>query len=435
MGASAGLIALGLGGAAGSLGAGVLSSSSASKNNNAALGFNKWSQLESQRYNKEMYEKQLQDQIDMYTKYQSPQAIAQQLRAAGINPAAATSQVAGGNMPSAPSAAGSSPLSAPALQNEGEGLGRGFEGMVHALGQMYSSNLQDAQAQETRSLLQGKIDSLLKQNNLTELQGAYQGMMNDLTSKYGDKKWSAEVQDLLSRSVLNYANGDLAQAQTDVAKVMKLINDEELGIKQEERANISLRIAKALALVDEQIATEKTKQQANKAGAAASYGVAELNKALAKTEDKLRDQKYEFASLQNDILTLDKFIKGNELAFSDKTLDSRVIGFFNQMEREGLINQKYVKELEILATQSDWAGRQAFANYVGTLVGAFSNALGSFASLRGVDLSRLSAKERNAIQDKFVDEYVRQSQQMNSAKRSAVLGPDWEMYSDQFFGR
>lgn len=435
MGASAGLIALGLGGAAGSLGAGILSSKSASSNNSSALAFNRWSQLESQRYNKEMYEQQLKDQESMYNKYQSPSAIAQQLRAAGINPAAATSQVAGGNMPSVPSASGSSPLSAPPLQNEGEGLARGFESAVNSLGQMYASDLHDAQAQETRSLLEGKVHQLLKQNRLTDLQSDYQSVMNTLTQKYGDQKWSSEIQENLSTAVLNYCNGDYAQAQADVARVMKKIGDEDLGIKQEERANIAVRIAKQLSLIDEEIATEKTKQVANRASANQSNSAASLNRALAETENKLRDSKYTFAELQNDVLTLDKYLKGNELDFSDRTQEKRIVGFIKQMEREGLINEKIIKELDLLSVQQDWAGRQAFANYVGTLIGAFSNAVGAYANLRGVNLQRLTGKERNQIQEKFVDEYIRSSQSQTSAKRAAVLGPDWEMYSDQFYGR
>lgn len=285
MGASAGLIALGLGGAAGSLGAGILSSKSASSNNSSALAFNRWSQLESQRYNKEMYEQQLKDQESMYNKYQSPSAIAQQLRAAGINPAAATSQVAGGNMPSVPSASGSSPLSAPPLQNEGEGLARGFESAVNSLGQMYASDLHDAQAQETRSLLEGKVHQLLKQNRLTDLQSDYQEVMNTLTQKYGDLKWSSEIQENLSTAVLNYCNGDYAQAQADVARVMKKIGDEDLGIKQEERANIAVRIAKQLSLIDEEIATEKTKQVANRASANESNASARNSNALARINE------------------------------------------------------------------------------------------------------------------------------------------------------
>lgn len=296
MGETAALIGLGAAG----LGSGLLSSSSARSNNKESIAFSRWSQLESQRYNQEMYEKQLADQERLYNTYQSPQAIAQALAQVGVNPASALSQISGRSMPSVPSASGSSPVGAPHLENEGLALGQGIQQMAGAVNAIAGAKMQDARAKETRDMLQHKINGMLITQGLEQAQKDYQGLMNTLTEKYGDKKWSAEIQDLLSKAVLNVANGKLVDAQSDYTKVLKMISDEDLGMKQEERAIFGTRLAigidnlkKQGLLLDEQAKTEKSKQGLN-------YATAKKEKALAKISEiqAEKDEKTKAASIK-----------------------------------------------------------------------------------------------------------------------------------------
>ena len=110
------LLLSGIGGGVGSLGAGLLSSSSASANNAKALDFNRWSQLQAQEFQRTMYNQQKMDQENFYTKYQSPEAIAKQLQKLGLNPAnvLGQGQGLGGSPVSMPSGMSSPALSAPA---------------------------------------------------------------------------------------------------------------------------------------------------------------------------------------------------------------------------------------------------------------------------------------------------------------------------------
>ena len=287
MGETAALIGLGAAG----LGSGLLSSASARSNNKDSIAFSRWSQLESQRYNQEMYEKQLADQERLYNTYQSPQAIAQALSEIGVNPASALSQVSGKGMPSVPSVSGSSPVGAPHLENEGLALGQGIQQMAGAVNAIAGAKMQDAQAKETRDMLQHKINGMLITQGLEQAQKDYQGLMNTLTEKYGDQKWSSEIQDLLSKAVLNVANGNLADAQSDYTKVLKMISDEDLGMKQEERAIFGTRLAigidnlkKQGLLLDEEKKTERSKQASN-------YASASYSNAMAETENVLRPYK------------------------------------------------------------------------------------------------------------------------------------------------
>ena len=91
-------LGLGLAGLAGS----AISASSASSNNQQALAFNKWSQLQAQEYQTQMYNQQRLDQENFYKKYQSPEAIASALSKLGVNPAVALS--GGHGVGSAPAA-------------------------------------------------------------------------------------------------------------------------------------------------------------------------------------------------------------------------------------------------------------------------------------------------------------------------------------------
>ena len=115
------LLASGLISGGTSLAGGLLSSSSAASNNQKAMDFQKWSQLQAQQYQTQMYNQQKIDQENFYKKYQSPEAIASQLAQLGVNPSVVLSGGHGvGASPVAmPSGISSPALSAPSLENEG----------------------------------------------------------------------------------------------------------------------------------------------------------------------------------------------------------------------------------------------------------------------------------------------------------------------------
>lgn len=331
MGAEAAMIALGASG----LASGILSSQSAKSNNQASLGFSKWSQLQAQEYNRQMYEKQLYDQKKMYEQYQSPQAIAQQLAKAGLNPSAMSGSIGSPSIPSVPSGGSSSPVSAPHLENQGLALGQGIESIAKAASSFAGANAQDAQANETRSMLQHKINSMLISQGLQQSQKDYQDAMNFLTEKYGDQKWSVDIQDTLSRALLNVANGNLSEAQTDYYNVLKLISDEDLGMKQEERAQFGVQLAISIdnlkkqgLLYDEQAKTEKSKQSVN-------YSQRDLNLAH-KIESETRNKGLEFENVVKQINS------ETEANVAVEKLDALI----EQLKRDKSVSRKEALEAE-----------------------------------------------------------------------------------------
>lgn len=208
MGASAALLALGGSG----LASGLLSSQSASENNRKSLDFAKWSQLQAQDYNTAMYQQQLYDQKKMYEQYQSPQAIAHQLAQAGLNPSAMSGQLQSGSIPSVPSGGSASPVSVPHLENSGLALGQGIESIAKAASSFAGANAQDAEAQQTRTLLQDRLNQLILQNNGQELMNAKQDWDNYIAQKFGESEVGARLNDLTADAYLKYAQGDMAGA-------------------------------------------------------------------------------------------------------------------------------------------------------------------------------------------------------------------------------
>lgn len=307
MGAEVAMIALGASG----LASGLLSSQAAKSNNAASLGFSKWSQLQAQEYNRQMYEKQLYDQKKMYEQYQSPQAIAQQLAQAGLNPSAMSGSIGSPSMPSVPSGGSSSSVSAPHLENEGLALGQGIESIAKAASSFAGANAQDAQAKETRTLLQDKLNQLVLQNNGQELYNAKQDWDNYIAQKFGESEAGAKLNDLTADAYVKYSQGDNLGALSNLHFIQSLIASEELGIKKEERANIGMMLLKQLSLLDSQInlnnelaATEPSKRSAN-------YGSAALDRANADTINAIRQDVVRYQKAIANIKDTEDFVSNN----------------------------------------------------------------------------------------------------------------------------
>lgn len=320
MGETAALIGLGAAG----LGSGLLSSSSARSNNKESIAFSKWSQLESQRYNQEMYEKQLADQERLYNSYQSPQAIAQALSEIGVNPSSALTQLGGKGMPSVPSASGSSPVGAPHLENEGLALGQGIQSVAGALNSVANAKAQSAQAKETQTLLQEKLNQLILQNNGQELYNAKIAF-----DKYAaEQKLPHEINDLINDVYLKYYQGKHEEAATGLAKVQMDIANEQYKITKEQAANVGFFISKQLSLLDEDINLSKSKQKTEKSVQAANYAGAENSRAQA-VESRTRTAGLEF----------DNVIKGIDSANAAATAQQKLASLRDAYERDGSISQ------------------------------------------------------------------------------------------------
>lgn len=179
---------------------GLYSAKVAQENNEDQIDFAQWSQMNSQEYNKAMYEKAVKDQQKMYEKYQSPQAIAQSLRAAGLNPSAMNGNLQGGSIPSVPSSPHSSPVATPQLQNEGSAFAQSLQSIGSAFSSLASAELQDAQTNESRSLLNEKLNQLILQNNGQQLMNA----KTEFDTYAAHQKLPYEINELINDCYLKY---------------------------------------------------------------------------------------------------------------------------------------------------------------------------------------------------------------------------------------
>lgn len=263
---------------------GLYSAKVAQENNEDQIDFAQWSQLNSQEFNAAMYDKAVKDQREMYEKYQSPQAIAQSLRAAGLNPSAMGGSLQGGSIPSVPSTPHSSPVGTPQLQNEGSAFAQSLQSIGSAFSSLASAELQDAQTNESRTLLNEKLNQLILQNNGQQLMNA----KTQFDTYAAQQKLPHEINDIINDCYLKYYQGKHSEALVALTNMQEKIAQNEYKITSEQAVNIAAMIAGQLSLLTENANLVKAQQKTESSKQAANYGSASYSNALAATENALR---------------------------------------------------------------------------------------------------------------------------------------------------
>lgn len=425
-------------GLVGTLGGAAISSAGAQAANEQMMDFNMRMAKMQNQFNYDLYKEQLKDQKEMYEQYMSPKALAKEYSQLGLNPAQIYgSGVPNSSIPSLPSAAGASGSGVGSLYN----TGAPFADVVPATAQVVSQ-LIDADAQGRKT--QTEVSLLMEQLHGQELANNYQKMMNFLQDKYGDDKAAAELKHELSSAYLAYAQGDVAKATERYTNILKFLAENRLKASDMELSFLYPTLTSSLKLLQANQRNAElqapnivadTKQKRSQA--AVNYANAGYLKALTQTENALRDGRVEMQSLQNDLFTIEKFLRGNELSISDATKDGRISAMMSEFKAAGLLPEIAWNQLQVAEQQayqasvaSDWAVANQYRDYMSTFLNCFSNALGSYAQLRGVNLSRLSAKERNDIQDRF----VREMEKSGALNRRQYYGPYGQPQTDTPFG-
>ena len=298
-------VAVGAGLGLASIVGGMFSSKSASDNNARSMAYNKWALQEQERYNTEMYEKQKADQEEYYKKYQSPQAIAQQLMQAGINPAAAVSGLTSGtgSAPSMPSAGSVSPNSAPALENTAQPLANSVESAARSVASLASAQSQlkqgekaAAETKETLSLLEHNVKSLMLQNAGQEAHNAYQELLNGFTKKYGDSEHALGIRKGLADILLASSQRDYNNALTSCQEVQEKLLKNQLKMSDEDVANYSYLLSLMTENVKKQGQVFESQKFANYASGNASNASAALSKSQTEFQNMANKVKAEEVS-------------------------------------------------------------------------------------------------------------------------------------------
>lgn len=235
-----------------------------------AIRSNSYQTHAAQEASAEAYERQK----ELYDTRTGLSAQARQYANMGVNPASVVTGMSGNNVPSV------SPTQVPQMHVPSESMAESFNLATQALSNYKDGRLKDNQA-----------EMLVRQIYGQELANGYAQLNNELLEKYGDKEWSAKLRDLGASAFLKYAQGSVAEAQYDLTNVIRLISNEDLGIKKEEAANIALKISKMLKLLD---------AQSNSANASAFESIQS-----GLTSKALRPYQTEMASLLNSVQRID----------------------------------------------------------------------------------------------------------------------------------
>lgn len=364
----------------------------------------------------------------------TPQLQVQGMREAGINPAVAfghgTGVATGGSSvpsgTSAPSASFSTGLSPVPYQAANPAVN--FQQIAQGLSSLASAKEKGANV----GLIEKQIENMAVDTETKQVLKEGYRLSNELQKidlKYKDKKVLQELQEQVIRMVTTRSQGKMYSETARIQSSIENLNNSLANYHGQHADYMRLEVANYTTKLNSLLKLQGAQVKEANASAVEHYASAEYKKELAETERKLREGTIEMQSLHNDLLTLDKFLKGNEQKISDATFEAQLFATLEQLYREGLISENIYKEGQILSVKRDWASRQEFANYMSNVVGAAASATNAYANVRGVSVRRLNAKERNQIQDKFVNEFRQRGQFERENKIYNRQSDDsWPMY-------
>lgn len=325
---------------------------------------------------------------------------------AGVNPASQGSALTQGVSVSQPSVSPPPQIHGSPLGGSASpvGIPQGMNSeLMSQFGQFMRDVSQAGVSRKTIEKLDADIQKELSEKDLIDSQRSYQEMKNGLYQVFGFRKETYDLLKLWQEAYRLKAAGDLDAATEKFQKANeRLVNSE--AKKNEDLLPILIEQNK------QQIEVLKSEKKKNLAQAfeASQAGktqitVQEYNKALTKTENALRDGKVTALELSNDIQTVEKYIRGNELKFSDATLENRIMSIAEGLKQQQLISQQQYEKLQQDIVATKWADRMQFMQYCTGFLGAAAQILGSSSGYYSGSLNRMSAKERNEIQSQFND--------------------------------
>ena len=423
----------------------------------------------SQDFTREMYARQLRDypellrqssdqqfklwsqQFDTQNKYNSPSALSSRLLSAGINPAAvfggagasSTNSMGASSLPSnipqisaTPSSTHASPI----------GLPSGAWAPAQTMSDLASI------ARDFASAKKAGVES-------DQLEKLFDYEVAERTARIFGQRLANDAQ-----SIANYVNDQIKDTKVRMAaqELLKLIADtknidQDTALKYEkiftERSQQLLNLARK-KLTDEDYELLKLKvdnfheefktTMANiRSSTQRNISESKLNDALSMTEDLLRLGRHKAIELANRHDDIANELLQNDLWVSNRTINSRINGLIHMWEREGLINSQEAEKLYQMSIESDWAKRNQFIKYVGATARAIGDvlsgsgsALSGGASWKNAKWNNINYRERNRIQEevgkKRNEIFEQYYQDRQSDRRRDVLGPEWDLYNDQW---
>ena len=291
----------------GSMAAGALSSYGATQQNKQSLNYSSAENEKSRAWSEKMYGMQLQDAREdfqtqnqaarenalyqntlskdlsdyIYRNFSSPEAQVKAFSKAGINPAAVlgsngsgfgqqgssvlTPSFRGGSAPS------SSMVGLPQLSNPYSGMQEMVPAISSSIQSLADANLKGAETDKLLTLLPAELQSILLENHGVMLTNQFQEMFNANYEAFGSKEMAAKVNSLESEAYLNWMRGDTEAAQAKLNEALEYYQNIQNTV---EGQFAMLKAGLTVKLLEQQIETEKSKQDFNYSSAKESRATA-----------------------------------------------------------------------------------------------------------------------------------------------------------------
>lgn len=337
---------------------------------------NEWQrQFEEQvRAQRQMYEEQLnlqresdlqkwRAQFEAENQYNSPSNQVARLMAAGINPAAAASQIMSGNAGSL--GAGSSSVPASAGAPSGGSVGSHSVSPLGVSIPQYSTDsalfssaaqLADSMSklgdlglasERQKATLSATVQNMMADTQNKQEQAAITRVQNAILSATGDSKVRSEIMKAYADTYAAYQKGDYDKAQSGINKLMSDIENGRYKLDVEKQPYV-------LASLSNQAQMYKSQSAANYASANASNASARLSNALADTEDKLRTGKVTAQEYANDLAFISQMIQERENRIASRTESANIQRIIESAKQQNLLTDIMAEQLYKAIQDNDW---------------------------------------------------------------------------------
>lgn len=336
-------------------------------------------------------------------------AQAARLRAAGINPATVFGNSDMG-VPSVQSAQPNVGGNSPGYGGFGSIAGGsvGGAGAFTTLAQLLDSytnwRAQNQSEERQKATLGAEVEKMYSEIAKNNSDSQLQVTINSIKSAFGSSREGAEIAKLVSSAYADYAQGDLADAQSKVAKAIERVNNAEASIKEESKPFVLSN----LKAENDRIKSEVEK---NRSQSALNVSNTRYLNSLRETENQLRDYKVTAAELQNAFSSLSYIMLERQNGNQVITNDWQIQSIIESVKNQGLINDELEQKVRQMVMDNDTYALRMFFNNL-------ESATRSIGNYGGV----LNFAQRNQIQSRMTElmnQPVRTEFEDNSGYRSS----------------
>lgn len=302
-------------------------------------------------------------QFDVENRYNSPQSQVARLMAAGINPAAAASQVMAGNASgasiggsSSPSAAGApsggalgshsvSPLgvSIPAYSTDSALFSSAAQlaDSMSKLGELGLAN------EKQKATLGATVQNMMADTASKQEQAAITRVQNAILSSTGDKKVQAEIMKLYADSYASYQKGNYDEAQSKINKIMSDIEQGRFGLEKEKQPLV-LNELRAMSMY------YQTGSSLNVQKAAESKSVERLNNATREDINQLREGKVTAQDLANRLSSISQIVAERDARVATATEQAEIQKVIESAKQQNIITDIQAEQLYKAVKENNW---------------------------------------------------------------------------------